>query len=88
MTSQSNEGVDLPMLRMTIDDALRGTLTAALDCFRSRTLDNLDTAVSDDETRYFEQVLFEVDAAGAMLNGEERHDEISRVKQAMEVGDE
>ena len=88
MTPQSNEGVVLPMLRMTIDDTLRGTLTAALDCFRSRTLDNLDTAVSEDETQYFEQVLFEIDTAGAMLNGEERHDEFGRVKQAMEARDE
>lgn len=70
-----NQGPDensaiLPTWRQQIDDALYVTLIAALDCFRSRTLDNLDTAVSDVEKSYFEELLVEIDLAGAKLNSE------------------
>lgn len=85
MTSEPGEnGPTSPMPRLTIDDSLYATLSAALDCFRSRTLDNIDTSVSDDERQYFEQVLGEIDRASVMLDGEEHRDDPGLIRQVAE----
>jgi len=86
MNSRSHENaVNFLTPSQQVDHALYSTLVAALDCFRSRTLDNLDTAVSDGERLYFEKVLNEIDLAGAMLNDETRRPGPSRGKQATEA---
>ncbi len=57
-----------PVVYLAIDEELFQVLIAALDSHRDVLLGNLDTAVSDEEQRYFEGVVEQVDDAMELLN--------------------
>lgn len=60
-----------PVVYLAIDEEVFQVLIAALDSHRDVLLGNIHTAVSDDERRYFEGVVDQIEDAMELLNDAE-----------------